>query len=372
MLPLAVLLCNCGRKNTKPAAPEKRDYAIFQHGSVPTQPTPLVKKEPEAIQAVSEERLTPELDFEVENATGTTIYITCFSYIQKEPFMRWRWDKSAIQKLEDGQRTIVNIDTIPDTEHREDIFGYLAIFESEEEAHDSIYELLQNGQKIDLDQLYKLKDKKVVVGVEKYGFKKAKVDFSVVEKFKKKRLDPELDFIIENGTGRNIFVTVFVYQVKDNVRMVWSYDKTAVQKLEPGQMSVVNVDTIKNERDRKYMSGYLAVFDEHEEDKAHDSTYELLEPKNKIALGRLSRLTDQKVVVEIEQYGAVGEITEFDLRPAESPLQRLKTKTPENRMINVEIKQKEPTPEPKNNAKKPTKTHKPKRNRGTYQLFAKS
>jgi len=368
LIPLAAIIASCGKESTEKAAPKKREYALFKHGSRPVQPKPVVKKvKEEVIEKVGEERVVPELDFEVENATGKTIYIACFSYIQKEPLVRWRWDKSSIQKLEDGQRTFVNIDTIPDHSNREEIFGYLAVFEDESKAHNSIYELLDDRQKIDLDLLHRLKGKKVVVGVEKYGFKKAKLDFAIVEKLKKKRPAPELDFIVENGTGRTIFLTAFIYQVKDNSRMVWHYDKTPVQKLEQGQMSVVNVDTVEDDRDRTYMRGYLSVFEEHEEDKAHDATYELLDSKNKMSLDRLSRLKNQKVVIGIEQYGAIGEVAEFDIKPTRSPLYKLRHKENEDRSgyCNTCVK----IEDSNTKINKKTKTL-PKKNKGTYQLFS--
>ncbi len=255
-----------------------------------------------------------ELDFEIENQTGKAIYITCFSYIQKEPTTRWHWDKSAIYKIEDKNNIIVNIDTIPDKDNRENTFGYLAIFENELEAHESIYELTPDKNKIDIDKIYSLSNKKVVITIEKYGIKKEKLDFKIEDKFKKKTIPPELDFIVQNNTGKIIFITGFIYQVEDNIRSVWNYDKTPVQKLKPGQQILIDVDTIKKHRDRKYMLGFLGVFEEHEEQQAHNSTYELLDGKNKITLGSISKLKNKKVIIEVEQYGSIGSITEFDIK----------------------------------------------------------
>ena len=62
------------------------------------------------------------------------------------------------------------------------------------------------------------------------------------------------------------------------------------------------------------MSGFLAVFDEHEEEKARNSTYELLQPKNKISIGKLSRIKNKKIVIDVEVYGAIGDISEFSLQ----------------------------------------------------------
>lgn len=342
-----------------PSCKQRDDYTIFKGGS---KPTPQPKSNGTVtVNATNQTKGSPEeLDFEIENATGRTIFVTCFSYIQKEPFVRWRWDKSSVYKLEPNQNVFINIDTIPDKSNRKHTYGYLAVFEDEEKAHDAIYELVDDTRKIDLDQLYNLEHKKVVVGIEKYGFKRAKLDFAIRDTFKKKRPAPELDFLVENNTGKTIFTTTFIYQAKDNVRMVWSYDKTPVLKLEPGQTSIVNVDTIDISRDRRYMSGFLAVFDEHEEEEAHEATYELLKPKNKLSLGRLSRLKNQRVIIEVEQYGSIGEITEFDLRPHATPLE------PEETVVSHIV----PSP-PKEEPVKPIKkATPPRKNRGKYQLFA--
>ena len=84
-IPLLLTLANCGGK--KKAAPEKKTYALFTKEAKPevvaAKPTPLVVK--------TDDARVPEIDFEVENQTGKTIYVTCFSYIQKvDIFLRGR------------------------------------------------------------------------------------------------------------------------------------------------------------------------------------------------------------------------------------------------------------------------------------------
>lgn len=321
-------LPQCGKKEST-AANQAKNYALFKTGNVPPQPKQIVVEKPTELAKI------PELDFEVQNKTGKTLFVVCFSYIQKEEFARWRWDKSAVYKVEPNTSTFVNVDTIPDDEHRDDVFGYLAIFENEQKANEAIYELVDDDKKIDLDRIIKLHNKKVVVDVEKYGFKPSRLDFAIVAQDKKK-LPPELDFAVENQTGKTLFVTGFIYQIKDNVRSVWTYDKTAVLKLEPNQTAMIDVDTIAQKRDRIYMSGFLGVFEEHEEAKAREATYELLPTKNKISLGRLSRLQGQKVIIEVERYGAVGDITEFAIQPAISPIQRMKAEQAEQAIELIE------------------------------------
>ena len=75
-----------------------------------------------------------ELDFEVENKTGKTIYAVCFSYIKENDFARWHWDKSAIHKIPPEKTIVINVDTIPDKVDRENVFGYLDIFNTRAQA----------------------------------------------------------------------------------------------------------------------------------------------------------------------------------------------------------------------------------------------
>lgn len=283
-------------------------FPVFASGKT------YIKKLAPPKQSVTINNKEDELDFEVINKSGKTIYITCFSYVQKRPLQRWHWDKSPIYKLVNNARTMINIDTIFDDATRDHVFGYIAVFNNAKEAEDAIYELTNDDKKIDLDLLYKLKGKIVEVVIEKYGFKKATIDFSVVERFKKK-IHPELDFVVQNRTGKTIFVTCFVYQNKDNARSVWEYDKTVVQKLANGEMALIDIDSVNDPRNREYMIGYLAVFDEAEEKKARDAIYELLDPKQKLDLGRLQSIKNKKIILEIERYGTLGDLIDYSIKP---------------------------------------------------------
>jgi len=274
------------------------------------------KKEEERILAEKKDDIEKvpkeELDFEVLNLTGKKIYLACFTYIKKMAFTRWYWDKSQVHELDEGQSVIIDIDSIEDEKDRENVYGYLAVFDNKEEAEDSIYELLDDDYKIDIDKIIKLKDKRVVLGIEKYGFKEELLDFAIIDK-ERERI-PELDFFVENQTGRNLFVTCFVYQKKEN-HPIWRYDKTPVKKIAPGQMAIMDVDTIAQKYDRVYLRGFLGVFDETEEKLAQESTYELLAPNNKIDLGRIMLFRDKKVILEPERYGLLGDIIKFSAKP---------------------------------------------------------
>lgn len=344
---VALTLPQCAKREQTQV--RKKGYRLFAKGNIPAQPQPdtivvgdlsttgtdmtltttrgstsLAKTATSRGKAFisAEEKspaTTPELDFEVQNVTHKTLYVACFTHIQKEPFTSWRWDKSAVYKIEPNQRVYINIDTIPDDRNREEIFGYLTVFDDKKEADDAIFELIDDEKKIDLDQVFQLKHKTIAIDTERYGFKKEILDFAIIHKDKKKHLPPELDFLLENNTGKTIYLTAFIYQIRDNARSVWTYDKTPVLKLKPGQTSIIDVDTTGAKRNRVYMSGFLGIFDEHEKEKAEKATLELLPPRNKISLGRLSRLEGQRVVIETEKYGAIGHINEFDLVDAQSP-----------------------------------------------------
>jgi len=255
-----------------------------------------------------------QLDFKVQNLTQKTIYIACFSYQKRYPFTRWTWHKSPIYKIEKNTTITINISIIPDKQDRENVYGYLAVFNSEKEAQNSIYELLNDEQKITLDKIYKLKDQKVVINIEKYGFKGEVLDYDFVPIEKEEVRHKELDFIVENQTGKIIFVTCFIYQIKDDMP-VWRYDKTPIKKLNPGQKAIIDVDSIAKNYDRVYVRGSLVVFDEDEEDKIKDATYELLDPKNKINLNRIILLKNKKIVIDVQKYGILGDIIDFEIKP---------------------------------------------------------
>ncbi len=271
------------------------------------------------------------LDFEVENTTGRTLYVVCFSYIKKRHFGRWRWDKSSTHVLKPGSRTLIDIDFIPDEQDRKNVFGSLGIFETLEEAEESTIELIQDHQQLDLDQLYKLKDKKVTIEVERYGFKGEFLEYDFV---KKKGTDstikPELDILVENNTGKTIHVVGFIYQKKakgswfgaldekDDMSL-WRFDKTPILTIKNGDQGFVDVDTLLQDRDRLYIRGYLVLFDENELEKAQEATYELTESWRKLHLDRLERLHNKKIVIDIEKYGLHEDFIDYVIKDTQSP-----------------------------------------------------
>jgi len=267
------------------------------------------------------------IDFEVENKTGKTIYVTCFSYVKRRDFSRWRWEKSDIYRIKDDDHAIIRMDKIEDPQDRRSVQGYLAVFNTEQEAHDSTYELLKEENQIDLDEISKLHGKKVVIMVEKYGMRGEYLEYDFVDKNEDpNKKYPSLDFPVENKTGKTLFATCFVYEKRAKGRWlvavedkddaaIWRYEKTNVVKILPNKQKMIHVDTIAVKRDRDALEGYLAIFDEDEEQMAQDSIYELLESSRKLNLGVLSRLENKKIVLDIERYGVSGDLIDFTIKP---------------------------------------------------------
>ena len=252
-----------------------------------------------------------ELDFKVKNKTGKTIYVVGFSYINKRSFNRWRWDKSPIYKLENNQETIIDVDTINDDEHRKNIYGTLGVFNSLEKAKNSTYELLKEKHRLDLDKLHKLRNKTVKINIRKYGFKGKILEFKIDHDTKDHN---ELDFLVENKTGKNLWICSFIYQKKNDMP-IWNFAKTSVKLVKNNKSVIIDVDTFTSKYDKVFMLGFLAVFDEKQKEEAEKITYELLKPENKIGLGRLASLRNKKIVLEIEQYGLKNNFLDISIKP---------------------------------------------------------
>lgn len=270
--------------------------------------------------------LIDELDFEVENLTGKTVYVTCFSYLHRRIFSRWRWAKSPIYEIKNKESKIIDLLTLHDNIDRESVFGYLAIFNTRAEAEDAVYELLTDDEKIDLDLLTKLKGKKVRLEIERYGFKEPFIEYKFVKKKRTEKEIPELDFFVVNNTGKTVHVCCFAYlkhaktnwiaalEEKDDMS-VWRYDKTKVITLQPSQAGYIDVDTITTLRDQSNIFGYLAVFEENERKLANQATYELLPSKKKLSLGRLSAVRNKTIELEVERYGFKEDFIEYSVKP---------------------------------------------------------
>jgi hypothetical protein len=266
-----------------------------------------------------------ELDFDVENKTGKAIFATCFAYVHKGDFRHWRWDKSPVVEIPDGTIKTIDVDTIGDTQDRESTYGYLGVFNDKKSADEAVIELTDERNLLDVDRIVDLRGKKVSVQIEKYGLKEfLEYDFTAQEAAKTK--STELDFMVENNTGKTIIVCCFVYEKRGKGRWipelddkddatVWRFDKTPLITLKPGQKATLDVDTIIADRDRDYVRGYLAIFDANERSKAEQSTYELLESSRKLNLGLLSTVKNKKIIIGIEKYGIMPNFIDYTTKP---------------------------------------------------------
>lgn len=257
------------------------------------------------------------LSFPVKNDTGQVLYVTCFSYLQRHPYSAWRWDKSPICKIAPGEQCLMEIDPVHSKDVEKSIYGYLAIFDTLDDAKQSTYQLLDDTRKLDLDLIQKIGDKTVVLEVERYGVQEQVFDYRLSnDQIQELGFQPELDFFVENKTGKTVHVTCFVYeQQQDSVdSAVWKYSKTPIQTLEAGEIGVIDVASIRDKYESRYMRGALGVFDASEEQAAHNATFQLIPEKKKVKLDRLSALRGKKIVLTIEKYGSSGNFIDYVIK----------------------------------------------------------
>ncbi len=267
------------------------------------------------------------MSFTVQNVSGLTLYTTCFAYIKPRRFNRWRWRKSDILEIKPGQQAIVNIPTLDDPRDKHHVFGCLGVFTLRMDAENAIYESLRNEQKLDLDLLHDLAGKKVVIGIEKYGYQELFYDYDFVETQKKTHGElPELDFFVHNKTGKPILTCGFIYSKKAKGRWlatleekddmsVWRFYKTKLLRLEPGQTGYIDVDTIFPLRDRSFVRGFLGVFDANDEEIAMKKTFESLTEKEMLDLGELTTRRGRTIILQVESYGVENDIIDFTVKP---------------------------------------------------------
>jgi hypothetical protein len=308
-------------------APEQTNTPIAQQPfQVGEQITTITKKNTDKTYNSNDPN---ELDFDVENLTGKTVYVTCFSYMRRRLNSHWSWYKSPIYKIEHGQFITLDLEKVPDTQDRNFTFGYLGVFNTADEAKKSIFELLPETKKLDLDLLIKLKGKKVTLNIEQYGMRGYFYEYDFVKKDGTTSPTGDLDFYAENATNRPLFATCFVYEKKAKGQWIgaeeekddmstWRYNKTPVIKILPGEVGHIDILPTRTERDRLYMRGYLAIFGPHEEELAQKAVYELIESNRKLNLGELHKLNNKKVVIEVQKYGIMQDILDYVVKTPKS------------------------------------------------------
>ena len=94
------------------------------------------------------------------------------------------------------------------------VYGTLGVFTSQTEAQNATYELTSDENKIDLDKVHKLGNQTIVLGVEKYGVVGDIFDYDFFPDDMHIPDIPELDFEVENHTGKPLYATAFIYQKK--------------------------------------------------------------------------------------------------------------------------------------------------------------
>lgn len=253
------------------------------------------------------------IEIKAKNITDRPLYAVCFAYMKQKHAPRWQWHKTPVATLEPNTITPITVGHIAKKAYYNSTYGVLGLFKTKQEADNSIYELTPDENKLDLDKLHKLENKTIVIGLEKYGIIGDIFDYSFFPDDMNIPDVPELDFKVENHTGKTIHVCAFIYQKKENMP-VWRYDKSPVVQIEPNQEATIDVDTLTNPYDRKYMRGYLAVFDEGEEQLAHNATFQLLKAEQKLNIGLLAALRDRKVVLKNQKYGILGNLIDFTVK----------------------------------------------------------
>ena len=303
---VALTTSGCEKKSCKPLEPTTQEESCQEK----TTPKPSDQK----------------LAYEVENTTGKTVYVTGFAYLHRRPLSVWRWSKSPVYEIQDDQTVTITHAPIQDPVDRANVFGYLAVFTTKQAAEDATIQITPESNILDLDLLHELKNKKVVIEIERYGFKGPFLDYDFLKKDKETKKAPELTFFIQNNTGKTIYVPCFAYEKKAKGTWIaaleekddmstWRFDKVGVYQIEPNNAVYVNIDNIVSGRDRSVIWGYLGIFDEDEEQLALDSTFELLESKRKVPLGLLEKLRNKTIAIEIEKYGTAQDIVDFTIKP---------------------------------------------------------
>lgn len=259
-----------------------------------------------------------QISLAVQNDTGNTLYVSCFSYLKKHLFSRWQWYKTPVYSIEPQEIIHMPISSIHNERDRRDAFGVLALFQTQKEAEDAIYELLHDDQKIELDRLADRVNGIIKIGVESYGIVGNIFDYDYLpSEGKSQATVPELDFVVENKTGSALYVAGFIYQKKGNDD-VWRYDKTPLVFIEDGESAVIDVDTITNPYDRAYMRGYLGIFEKTELEKAQAATFQLLDERNKVNIGVIAQLRHKKIILTEQKYGILGDNINYSIKSKHS------------------------------------------------------
>jgi hypothetical protein len=254
--------------------------------------------------AVSESN-AKQIVFEIKNGLRKKAFFVPFAYVRRFIGQSWRWVKGQVFELDENQVCSVNLGAVPTDEDALSVFGNLCVFDSYEEALNATVELTSHEHKIELDVLANLIGKKIAVQSRTYGIMGEQLFYSVIDPHEKPALTP-LDFMVANNTAEPILVTSFLYGRDQTIEFFapWRFSKSSVYEIQPGQRQLIAVEKYDNEYDRINVKGFLGVFEKKDVKEAVNSVYELLSPKQKISLGKVSNLAGKQVVVNREAYGS--------------------------------------------------------------------
>jgi hypothetical protein len=259
----------------------------------------------------------------VENHTGHELYGCCFYYAKRDLEERWTWHKSKVTLLPSSQKTTLTIPvSVSSKEILNEIQGYLSVFTNKDEAEMSIVELLSDEKRIPLGRLSTLNKKNVKLVAEKYGFKGERLEYTITPQEKREEQKPFETFklIVQNNIGKNVYLTGFLYELAYS-HPQWDFEKLPVAFVPKGHNAIITIPLKQEEYNLENINGYLAIFDGNEKQKAEDCTYESLLPQNKVKLGVLTKINNQKLVLEPKVYGVLSGFDdnhpdiEFTLKP---------------------------------------------------------
>ena len=83
----------------------------------------------------------------------------------------------------------------------------------------------------------------------------------------------------------------------------WAFDKDEILYVKNGETVTIELDTYASDYDRKAIRGYLGLFQKDKKQDAEDSTFETLKPANKVNLGILDKIHQQKIILMPKRYG---------------------------------------------------------------------
>ena len=245
-----------------------------------------------------------KITFVVENDTSQKLNIVCFYYAKRKSSNRWTWYKTNnIITLTPKTKAPFSIPIITTKEDLNHVHAYLALFNNKIDAQTSIFQLLSDEQKLDLGKIEKLNNKSVLLESTRYGFKGERIEYAITNGRKIKI--PELDFIVENQSGKNLYINTFVYQ-HHGAHPQWDFEKLPTRFVKNGQQTTFDVDTVTKKYDWSNVRGYVGIFNKDERNKAKESTYESLNPNQKINIGRLEKIINKKIVIIPKTYGVLG------------------------------------------------------------------